>query len=376
MYRTEVLTQWLPRTSVRCIDDYLIDSILVESDKRYCLFPLQYPAMHELWQNGVNTFWNPQEILLKKDLHDWNQLTKEEKFYIKYTLAFFASSDNIVAENILGRFSTEVQVPEIRMFYALQAAQESIHSVTYNMLIEAFVPDLKERNDLFLAIRTHPMIKQKAQWAIKWITDDAPFVKRLVAFAIVEMVFFSSAFCSIFWLKKRGVMPGLTLSNEWISRDEASHCRAAWIVYAMLQPENRMSTSELHTLMSEAIVVESASVRDSLPVALIGMNADAMIQYVKFCADLLLVELNAPKLFHVTNPFPWMELISMPGKTNFFERINADYMKISGVKNNVVGQGHGHGHNKGNEHTMVPQTTTTSKEEPEDDNESFISSDF
>jgi ribonucleotide reductase beta subunit family protein with ferritin-like domain len=292
--------------------------------------------MYDLWKDAVNTFWNPEEITLKKDLQDWKLLNTDEQHYIKYTLAFFASSDNIVAENLLSRFATEIQAPEIRTFYAMQAAQESIHSVTYNMLIDALVSDSEERKRLFLAIRTHPMIKQKAEWAIKWITQDAPFAKRLIAFAIVEMVFFSSAFCSIYWVKKRGLMPGLTLSNEWISRDEALHCKAAWTIYNLLQPENRLTTKDLHALMMEAVNVESEAVRDSLPVALIGMNADSMIQYVKYCADMLLVELGAPKLFHARNPFNWMGMISAPGKTNFFERINADYLKVGGVKNNVV----------------------------------------
>jgi ribonucleoside-diphosphate reductase subunit M2 len=336
MSRVEIVSRLFQNRAIeQLIDDYLLDPILIESDKRYCLFPLQYPTMHELWQNAVNTFWNPQEIHLKKDLHDWMKLTADEQFYIKYTLAFFASSDNIVAENIFSRFSTEIQVPEIRTFYAMQLAQESIHTVTYNMLIEGFVTNLEERRRLFLAIRTHDMIKQKAAWAIKWITNDAPFAKRLVAFAIVEMIFFSAAFCSIFWLKKRGLMPGLTLSNEWISRDEASHCKAAWMIYDLLQPENRLTNQDIHALIDEAVTVESRSVKESLPVALIGMNADHMIQYVKYVADQLLVELKAPKLYHTSNPFNWMELISMPGKTNFFERTNADYMKISSAKTNL-----------------------------------------
>jgi len=362
MSRHAIVAKRLPVHNVRrLIDEYLLDPILVESDKRYCLFPLQYPKMHELWQNAVNTFWNPQEILLKKDLQDWSKFSWDEQFYIKHTLAFFASSDNIVAENLFSRFCTEIQVPEIRTFYGIQLAQEGIHTVTYNMLIEAYVANLEERNQLFLAIRTHEMIKQKAAWAIRWITDDAPFATRLVAFGIVEMIFFSAAFCSIFWLKKRGVMPGLTLSNEWISRDEASHCKAGWMIYELLQPENRLTHEDMHKLVREAVDVESKSVRESLPVALIGMNADAMIQYVKFVADQMLVEFHAPKLYNVTNPFNWMALISMPGKTNFFERTNADYLKVSAAKT-----GHHSSftqHSEDQQHRHEPQLQKQKQEE-------------
>ena len=327
---------------VTVIESFLQDPILVESDKRFCLFPLEYKCIFDLWKNAINTFWNPEEIMLKKDLRDWESLNPGEQFYIKHTLAFFASSDNIVMENLLSRFATEVQAPEIRTFYAMQGAQESIHSVTYNMLIDAYVSDQKERERLFLAIRTHPMIKKKAEWAIKWITHDAPFAKRLIAFAVVEMLFFSSAFCSIFWLKKRGIMPGLTLSNEWISRDEGLHCQAAWTIHQLLQVHNRLSTEELYELIQEAVEVESEAVRESLPVALVGMNAKEMIQYVKFVADKFLTELGAPKLYHVTNPFNWMGVISATGKTNFFERTNADYLKLGAVRNNLVGGSHAH----------------------------------
>lgn len=335
MSRVAILLRVLPhRDVVPCIDAFLMDPdpLLIESDKRYCLFPIKYPRMYKLWRNAVNSFWNPEEILLKKDLQDWVKLSSDEQFYIKHTLAFFASSDNIVAENIFNRFASEIQVPEIRLFYAMQLSQESIHTVTYNMLIEAYESDVNKRQELFFAIRTHPMIKEKAKWAIRWIKADAPFATRLIAFAIVEMIFFSAAFCSIFWLKKRGIMPGLTLSNEWISRDEALHCEAAWTIYGLLQPENRLTVEDLHQLIREAVNVESQSVRESLPVALIGMNADAMIQYVKYVADKLLIELHAPKLYNASNPFNWMGLIDPPGKVNFFERTNADYTKISRAK--------------------------------------------
>lgn len=270
----------------------------------------------------MDCFWRAEEIDLSKDTASWNQMTEEEKYFIKHILAFFAASDGIVIENIGIRFMNEVQVSEAKAFYAFQIMMESIHSETYSLLIDTYVKDDVEKNQLFNAIDTFPCIKAKADWALKWIGDEeADFGTRLVAFACVEGIFFSGAFCSIFWLKKRGLMQGLTFSNELISRDEALHCEFAVLLHSKLNKK----CDVIHSIIEEAVAIEKDFIIESLPCRLIGMNADLMSQYIEFVADRLAVQLGCPKIYEASNPFTWMEMISVEGKTNFFERKVGEY---------------------------------------------------
>jgi ribonucleoside-diphosphate reductase beta chain len=256
---------------------------------------------------------------------DWDKLTKDEKHFISHILAFFAASDGIVNENLCERFASEVQIPEARCFYGFQIAMENIHSETYSLLIDTYIKDATERNHLFNAIDTVPCVQKKAAWALRWISNSGRFAERLVAFAVVEGIFFSGSFCAIFWLKKRGLMPGLTFSNELISRDEGMHCDFACLLYSMLQEQ--LPDETIHEIISDAVVHEKEFLCEALPVDLIGMNSKMMAQYIEFVADRLLVALGAPKLYNQTNPFDWMELISLQGKTNFFEKRVGEYQK-------------------------------------------------
>lgn len=311
-----------------------MDEVLLrENPSRFVLFPIQYEAIWKFYKDALASFWTANEIDMSNDWRDWLTLTKDERHFITHVLAFFAASDGIVNENLASRFMREVQIPEARCFYGFQIAIENIHSETYSLLIDTYIKDATERTRLFNAIHEIPCIKKKAQWALKWIESSNSFAERLVAFAVVEGIFFSGAFCSIFWLKKRGLMPGLTFSNELISRDEGLHCDFACLLYKMLR--DRLSQDRIYEIIQEGVEYECEFVSDALPVSLIGMNAILMSQYIKFCADRLIYHLGYKKLYLVDNPFEWMELISLQGKTNMFERRIGEYQK-PGVANHDV----------------------------------------
>lgn len=280
--------------------------------------------------------WTSEEIDLSSDMHDWrDRLNDDERHFIKHVLAFFAASDGIVNENLAQRFLGEVQVPEARCFYGFQLAMENIHSETYSLLIETYIADADEKRNLLRAIDTIPCVKRKAEWALRWIDNEsASFGERLVAFAAVEGIFFSGSFCSIFWLKKRGLMPGLAFSNELISRDEGMHCDFACLLFSLL--EHPPSKETVSAIIADAVSIEQEFVSSALPVSLIGMNATLMSQYIEFCADRLLRALGHVPLYNATNPFDWMELISMQGKTNFFEKRVSEYQR-AGIMERVDG---------------------------------------
>eukprot|EP00397_Hematodinium_sp_SG-2012_P018384 GEMP01018830.1.p1 GENE.GEMP01018830.1~~GEMP01018830.1.p1 ORF type:complete len:491 (+),score=129.29 GEMP01018830.1:54-1526(+) len=302
------------------------DPLLKENPRRWVMFPIMHADIWELYKKHEASFWTAEEIDLSQDMGDWESLTHNEQHFIKHILAFFAASDGIVLENLSSRFSNEIQVPEARAFYGFQMAMENIHSETYSLLIDQYVRnDAAEKDRLFNAIHTIPSIKKKADWAVQWMASDNSFAERLVAFASVEGVLFSGAFCSIYWLKKRGLMPGLTFSNELISRDEGLHADFACLIYNKLQ--NKLPDSAVHEIVVGAVTVEREFICDSLSCDLIGMNKNMMTQYIEFVADRLLVSLGHPKKFHSVNPFDWMELISLQGKTNFFERRVGEYQK-------------------------------------------------
>jgi len=304
------------------------EPILKENKDRFVLFPIKHHDIWEMYKKAEASFWTAEEIDLNPDLQDWEKkLNDDEKHFIKHVLAFFAASDGIVNENLAVNFMNEVQYPEARCFYGFQIMMENIHSETYSLLIDSYIKDTKERDKLFHSIDTLPCVAKKAEWAIKWIGNGS-FAERLIAFAAVEGIFFSGSFCSIFWLKKRGLMPGLTFSNELISRDEGLHCDFACLLYSQL--ENQLSKENVTAIITNAVSIEKEFVSDALPVRLIGMNADLMCQYIEFVADRLLVALGCPKEYNAINPFDFMELISLQGKTNFFEKRVAEYQK-SGV---------------------------------------------
>lgn len=300
------------------------EPLLIPDDNRFVMFPIIHKDIWDMYQKQVDCFWRPEEIDLSKDLIYWEALKKDEQYFISMILAFFAASDGIVLENLAQRFMSDVQVSEARAFYGFQIAMENIHSHTYSNLIETYIKDKEEKHKLFNAITNFPCIKKKSDWAQKWIHDNrSSFAVRLVAFACVEGIFFSGAFCSIFWLKKRGLMPGLTFSNELISRDEALHCEFAVLLYSKLL--KRMDKSRIHEIIKEAVDIESEFICDALPCKLIGMNSKMMTQYIQFVADRLCLQLGYKKIYNATNPFDWMELISLESKTNFFEKRNDSY---------------------------------------------------
>jgi ribonucleoside-diphosphate reductase beta chain len=301
------------------------EPILEESKGRFVLFPIKYDEVWKMYKKAVASFWTTEEIDLSHDFTDWDRMTKDEKHFIMHVLAFFAASDGIVNENLVLNFMKEVQFPEARCFYGFQIAIENIHAETYSLLIDTYIKDPQEKNRLFNAIETVPCVKKKAEWALRWIENAPTFAHRLVAFAAVEGIFFSGSFCSIFWLKKRGIMPGLCFSNELISRDEGLHTDFACLLYSMLN--NKISNDDVRNIICDAVGYEKEFVSDALPVSLIGMNADLMCQYIEFVADRLLVSLGQSKVYNATNPFPWMDMISLQGKTNFFEKRVADYQK-------------------------------------------------
>jgi ribonucleoside-diphosphate reductase beta chain len=303
--------------------------LLRENKDRFVILPINYPRIWEMYKKHEASFWTAEEIDLSDDMKHWENLNDGERHFISHILAFFAASDGIVNENLAVNFMSEVQVPEARCFYGFQIMMENIHSETYALLIDTYVKDPAEKDRLFHAIDTVPAVQKKAEWALKWI-NNGTFAQRLVAFAAVEGIFFSGSFCSIFWLKKRGLMPGLTFSNELISRDEGMHCEFACLLYSMLS--EKLSKQEATKIITDAVEIEKEFVTDALPVNLIGMNAKLMSQYIEFVADRWLVELGYDRVYNATNPFDFMEMISLQGKTNFFEKRVGDYQK-NGVLN-------------------------------------------
>lgn len=302
------------------------DPILMPSTSRFTTFPIRYPQLWDLYKKAVGSFWTTEEIDLAADLKDWERLTGDEQHFIKMVLAFFAASDGIVMENINLNFGSEVQIAEARSFYAYQSFNESIHGETYSLMIDKLVSDPVEKKSLFEAIETVPAVAEKARWAQTWIGADAPFAQRLVAFACVEGIFFSGSFCSIFWLKKRGLMPGLSFSNELISRDEGLHQEFAVTLYSLLR--EKCSSNDIRKIVKHACEVESMFITEALPCKLIGMDADQMKQYIRYVADRLMRQFGEQPIYGVTNPFDWMETISLEGKTNFFEKRVGDYSKM------------------------------------------------
>jgi ribonucleoside-diphosphate reductase subunit M2 len=302
----------------------IIEPLLAPDDNRFVMFPIRYDDIWQMYKKQIDCFWRPEEIDLTKDLAHWDALNKDEQYYISMILAFFSASDGIVLENLAQRFMGEVQVSEARAFYGFQIAMENIHSHTYSLLIETYIKDNVEKDKLFNAINNFPCIKKKSDWSQKWIHDNrSSFATRLVAFACVEGIFFSGAFCSIFWLKKRGLMPGLTFSNELISRDEALHCEFAILLYSKMI--KKIGKTRIHEIIKEAVEIETEFICEALPCRLIGMNSPMMTQYIQFVADRLCVQLGYDKIYNVTNSCDFMELISLESKSNMFERQVGDY---------------------------------------------------
>lgn len=304
-----------------------LEPLLRENPRRFVIFPIQYSDIWEKYKQAEASFWTTEEVDLSRDLEQWqNRLNDDERYFIKHILAFFAASDGIVNENLLERFSQEVQVTEARCFYGFQIAIENIHSEMYSMLIDTYITDVKEKEFLFNAIETLPCVRKKADWALNWISSkNATFGERIIAFAAVEGIFFSGSFASIFWLKKRGLMPGLTFSNELISRDEGLHCDFACLMFSHLV--QKPSEERITNIIRDAVKIEQEFLSEALPVYLIGMNCDLMCQYIEFVADRLLSELGCSKIYNVQNPFDFMNIISTDGKTNFFEKKVGEYQK-------------------------------------------------
>jgi ribonucleotide reductase beta subunit family protein with ferritin-like domain len=301
-----------------------------ENSSRHVIFPIKYAQLWEAYKNAQDTFWTAEEIDLTRDAEDWEKLNDNERYFIKNILAFFAGSDGIIMENLAAKFLNEIQIAEARAFYSYQIFNEQVHSNTYSLLIDTYIKDENEKNMLFNAIDNIPCITKKAQWALKWIDSKHSIAQRLIAFAIVEGVFFSGSFCAIYWLKQRGLMPGLTFSNELISRDEGMHTQFAVLLYKMLIQDDineKIDNEIVNKMFEEAVSIENEFINDSIQCSLIGMNATLMNQYIKFVADRLLLQLGYDKLFHIQNPFDFMELISLRPKSNFFEVRVGEYKR-------------------------------------------------
>ena len=306
----------------------ITEKLLAEEENRYVIFPIQHEPFWNMYKKAFANFWTPEELDLIKDVKDYNdRLTDNERYFINNILAFFAASDGIVNENLVEKFCQEVKILEAKFFYGFQIMIENVHSETYSLLIDTFIKDTDKKKHLFNAMETIPSVKKKADWALKWINDTTPFALRIIGFAAVEGIFFSGAFCSIFWLKKRGLMPGLCTSNELISRDEGMHTEFAVLMYHNLA--NKPSDEQVYGIIKEAVVAEKEFITESLPCALIGMNNELMAQYIEYVADRLLLMLGLEKIYNVTNPFDWMEMISVQGKTNFFEKRVGEYSNVS-----------------------------------------------
>lgn len=311
-----------------------MESILAPNESRFVVFPIKYQSIWEMYKQHMAIFWTAEEIDLVPDLPDWEKLNANEKHFITHVLAFFAASDGIVNENLAQRFYNEVQIPEARCFYGFQIAMENIHSETYSLLIDTYVKDSKEKDRLFNATTTLPCVSKKADWAMRWINSDKKFAHRLVAFAAIEGIFFSGSFCAIFWLKKRGLMPGLCTSNEFISRDEGLHCEFACLLHDHLSADEKIDADTITQIMTEAVEIEKEFITEALPVSLIGINAKLMIQYIEFVADHWLMRLGSKPYYNSENPFDWMELISLEGKTNFFEKRVSEYQRPGIISGN------------------------------------------
>lgn len=310
------------------------EEILTETPGRYVLFPIKYPKIWNMYKTAVSAFWTSEEVDLAKDADDWDKLSEKEQYFIKNVLAFFAAQDLIVSENLDTRFTKEVQIPEALAFYAFQDAVEYIHSESYALMLDTYVKDPVEKKNLFNAMHNLPWVKQKADWAIKWVNNkEAPFAQRLLAFAIVEGVLFSGSFCAIYWLKERGLMPGLTTFNEFISKDESLHTEFAVLLYSMLRYQ--LPEAMAHDIFKEAVEIEKEFIIKSLPCELLGMNSKLMIEYIQFVADRLLVQLGYEKLYNSSNPFPFMNRIGLDLKENFFESRVQSYAKANVGKTNV-----------------------------------------
>jgi len=307
-----------------------MEPLLEPNNERFCTFPIKYNDIWEMYKKAMASFWTVEEVDLSQDKKHWDLLNENEQHFLSHVLAFFASSDGIVLENLAVRFMKDIQIPEARAFYGFQIMIENVHGEMYSVLIDTYIRDSVKKAGLFRAIETIPIIEKKAKWALKWINSDKPFADRLIAFACVEGIFFSGSFCAIYWLKKRGMMPGLTFSNELISRDEGLHRDFACLLYKHLISK----TENIQSIVVEAVEIEQEFVSSSLPVDLIGMNSTLMKEYIEFVADHLLVSLGCEKYFGTQNPFDWMELISLQGKTNFFEKRVGEYQK-SGVMNSL-----------------------------------------
>jgi ribonucleoside-diphosphate reductase beta chain len=311
------------------------DPLLTADDSKYVMFPIQDENIWSMYKKQVECFWRAEEIDLTKDLGDWETLSDQERYFIKMIIAFFAASDGIVLENLAMRFMSDVQLSEARAFYGFQIAMENIHSEVYSLLIETYIKKEDEKTQLFQALENFPCIKKKADWAIKWINDKrSSFASRLIAFACVEGIFFSGAFCSIYWLKKRGLMPGLTFSNELISRDEALHTEFAVLLYNRLH--KKLKKSKVEAIIKEAVEIEKEFICEALSCRLIGMNSRSMRQYIEFVADRLCVQLGGNKIYNSQNPFDFMEMISIEGKTNFFEKRVGEYALATKDKSSSV----------------------------------------
>ena len=308
------------------------EPILQEDDNRFVMFPVKYNKVWDMYKKQVDCFWRTEEVKLNKDISHWETLNDDEKFFISMILAFFAASDGIVLENLGQRFMGEVQNSEIRAFYGFQIAMENIHSEMYSILIDTYIKDTEQKNKLLNALNEYECIKKKGKWAQKWIHDKrSSFATRLVAFACVEGIFFSGAFCAIFWLKKRGLMPGLTFSNELISRDEALHTEFAVLLHSLL--EKPLKRQKIQEIITEAVEIEKEFIIEALPCRLIGMNSMLMTQYIEYVADRLSVQLGGDKIYDSKNPFEWMEMISVEGKTNFFEKTVSEYAMATKIEN-------------------------------------------
>jgi len=304
----------------------LNEPLLTENPSKYVLFPIEHDDIWQFYKKSEASFWTAEEIDLHQDISDWaNKLTDDERHFIKHVLAFFAASDGIVNENLAENMVNQVEYTEAKFFYGFQIMMENIHSETYSLLIDTYISDNKDKDYLFNAVENMDCVKKKADWALRWI-DEGNFIENLIAFAAVEGIFFSGSFCSIFWLKKRGLMPGLTFSNELISRDEGMHCDFACLLYND-HIQNKLPKETIEKMITDAVEIEKEFVSDALPVRLIGMNSDMMCQYIEFVADRLLATLGNPRVYNVENPFPWMDMISLQGKTNFFEKRVGDYQK-------------------------------------------------
>ena len=311
-----------------------IEDILKPDENRFVMFPIKYHDIWNLYLKSVDCFWKHQDIDLSKDLKDWKELNDGEQYFIKMILAFFSSSDGVIIENLGKRFINEVQVSEIKAFYGFQNFMENVHSTTYSLLIETYIEDPIEKDRLFSAAQLFPSIQNKANWAKRWISDDSPFCKRLIAFSIVEGIFFSSSFAAIFWIKQRNILPGLCLSNEYISRDESLHVEHAVLLYSKLKV--RLSTKQFIEMMKEAVLLEIDFIVNAVPCRLIGMNSDLMTEYIKFVSDRLCLQLGYDKIYHACNPFDFMELISIEKKTNFFEHRVSEYALANKTKDETI----------------------------------------